>query len=286
MYLDVGEYNFHIDEGPFNAIKQNLQLIYGSALSESTSKPVDFYVSLKCDAFFRRLYKPQITLYLGDETPFKPLPKAQAYPVLEWGMNWCIAATDFNHLIIHAAVLVKHNQAIIFPALPGSGKSTLSAFFANSGWQLYSDEMAIIDTKSLQVKPLYRPVCLKNESIDLVKNWFSQTIFTETTHDTQKGSVAHMAHGDWLEFQQYKPAKVAAIVFPKYDASSVQSEIYALSKVEGFQKISANAFNYSVLGTKGFDVSKRLIEQTLQLECTYNDLSDIEEILSQEVIKL
>jgi len=280
MLIDVGEYLFRVESAP-SIVKNNLKLMYGDAISSTSLSPADFTVSLKHDSLLRKLLKPQVTFYLGSNSPFKPLPASQSYPVMEWGMNWCIAATDFNRLIVHAAVLVKNNRAIIFPATPGSGKSTLSAYFALSGWKLYSDEMAIIDLDTLQVKPLFRPVCLKNQSISLVKKWFPQSIFTGTAKDTQKGDVAHLKVNSFAEYQTFSPVDVAAIVFPKYQKNS-QTEPYKISKIAGFEKLAGNSFNYNILGNTAFDTIQRLVEQTQQVEMNYNDLSDVDDLLTSE----
>jgi len=76
----------------------------------------------------RRVIKPHVMFEVNQYKPFMPLPAEHAFALLEWGMNWCIAAHEFTRLILHSAVLVKNNKAIVFPAMPGSGKSTLTAF--------------------------------------------------------------------------------------------------------------------------------------------------------------
>ena len=283
MYVDIGQYLFHIGSVP-SIVEKNLLTLYENSVSKIQSRPADYSICLNFETLMRRFIKPQVTFCLGKERPFKPLPVSQSYPVLEWGMNWCIAATDFNHLIIHAAVLVKNNKAIIFPAVPGSGKSTLSAYFALSGWQLYSDEMAIIDTKTLKVKPLFRPICLKNQSIPLVKSWFPDSIFTRTTHDTQKGDVAHLKVCDWSTYQTYKEAEIVAVVYPKYEETVKEIQPFILNKVEGFEKFAANSFNYNILGEKAFECTQKIIENTTQAEITYSKLSEASDILLSEFI--
>ena len=39
--------------------------------------------------------------------PFAPLPLDQAFPMLEWGLNWCVSAHCHQYLIFHAAVVEK-----------------------------------------------------------------------------------------------------------------------------------------------------------------------------------
>ncbi|TXL12561.1 hypothetical protein BMR05_15020 [Methylococcaceae bacterium HT4] len=83
-------------------------------------------------------------------------------------MNWCISSQLNTYLIIHAAVIEKSGYAVIMPAPPGSGKSTLTASLIQEGWRLLSDELTIIDVQNACVVPFPRPVSLKNESIDII----------------------------------------------------------------------------------------------------------------------
>jgi HprK-related kinase A len=281
-YLNTGQYQFQLEQLPAEVV-QNLQLLYQQHFTQQFDKPCDFMVRFDKPALLRRVIKPQISFCLGSHHPFKPVAKQHAFASLEWGLNWCIAANEFNHLIIHAAVLVKNGQAIIFPAAPGSGKSTLSAFFALNGWQLYSDEMAIIDLTTLKVKPLFRPVCLKNQSINLIKQWFPNALFSTTAYGTHKGDIAHVQVTTPEQYQQYEPASIVAVVFPKYKAQQPLN-VYSLYKISAFERLIANAFNYNILGVTAFNTIGQLIDQTEQLEMSYEQLTDVMDLLESEFI--
>ena len=68
--------------------------------------------------------------------PFQPLPAYMALPALEWGINWCVANRANQYLMLHSAVVEKRGSAIVFPAWPGHGKTTLCAGLMLSGWRL------------------------------------------------------------------------------------------------------------------------------------------------------
>lgn len=277
--IDTGQYVFRVTSAT-PSVQRSLRLIYGDCQSE---QPTDFWISLHAPSLLRSLVRKSISFYCDQFTPFKPLPASQAYPLLEWGMNWCIAAHDFNHLIVHAAVLVKNDQAILFPALPGSGKSTLTTYLGLSGWRVYSDEMAIIDLDSLEVKPLYRPACIKNQSIDLIRQWFPDVVMTPVCHDTSKGSVAHVKLSSWSEFKHYQAVPIAGLVFPKYQAGS-QLSIFSLDQLQGFEAFCTHSFNYHVLGERGFNAVSRLIGSLRLFEATYHDLGFMSDFLDTDVL--
>lgn len=280
MVVNIGLYAFKVTCE--QQLTSTIDSIYGDA--SAPDNPADFEVKVVSPSFLRRFIRPQMSFYCDQHSPFKPLPASQAYAILEWGMNWCIATHDHTRLLVHAAVLVKNDQAIIFPALPGSGKSTLTAYMALSGWSLYSDEMAIIDLKSGLVSPLYRPVCLKNDSIDLVKKWFPDSVFTSTWKDTHKGDVAHLKASSWSRYTQYTPTEIVAVIFPKYILNS-DLNIYSLNQLQAFETLSKNAFNYGVLGRLGFNVVNKIIKRAALFEIEFGDLRDVEAFLSEDIIK-
>ena len=66
-----------------------------------------------------------------------------------------------RYLIIHAAVVERNGFALLLPAPPGSGKSTLCAGLIHHGWRLLSDELALIDPETATLQAIPRPVSLK-----------------------------------------------------------------------------------------------------------------------------
>jgi HprK-related kinase A len=279
MRINCGQYQFDLETTDKN-VQQAVQLVYGDAVE--SAEVADFKLRLTPGSMLRRLIKPQVSFYCDQHSPFKPLPLSQAYAVLEWGMNWCIAAHEYCHFLVHAAVLVKNGRAILFPALPGSGKSTLSAYLGLAGWTVYSDEMAMIDPQSLQVKPLFRPVCIKNNSIALVKGWHPDCVMTPVCRDTQKGDVAHVKVLNWQHYLELTPVPICAVVFPKYVAGSTLT-IYQLTQLDAFAQLSRNAFNYNVLGAKGFELVNRLVRQAALFQVEYSDVTELDVFLTQEL---
>ncbi|WP_416306715.1 HprK-related kinase A [Neptunicella sp. SCSIO 80796] len=279
LALDLGLANFRL-QSAVPSVATNIYKTYADYPIIETEF-CDFQVNINCPTNLRRFYRPQVNFYSDNYRPFIPLPKAQAYPMLEWGMNWCVSSSEYNYLSLHAGVLAdQNNQAIIFPAPPGSGKSTLTAFLAYSGWRLLSDEMTIIDLDSCHVLPFVRPICLKNNSIPLVKSWFPDVQFTATVSDTSKGDVAHFRPPTASVKNHKLPAGIKAIVFPRY-ASGSPLKIFKLTKTEAFKALAENSFNHNVLGIDGFNILVQLSENTPCFEIEYQDLPEVEQFLAE-----
>jgi len=280
FFINMGLFQARLNDYP-SSISPALNQIYGDCQPKEMS---DFTVSLAPGSIVRKYLRPQIVFESNTQIPFKPLPFSQAYALLEWGLNWCLATHDFNHLLLHSAVLVKNNKAVLFPALPGSGKSTLSCWLAINGWKLYSDEMAVINTDSLTAEPLYRPACIKNRSIELVRGWQPDATITKVCSDTAKGDVAHAKFQTWTEYSCLQPVEIAGIVFPKYDGDLTEEQYYTIAKSQVFEELCQHAFNYHVLGYQAFDTVWRLIDKVKVFEVHYSNLDFMDEFLLDEVV--
>ena len=281
--IDLGVATFRVQTSLPDVQKKFYQLYADYAVVEH-HQPSDFQVSVSLPHSLRRWLQAQVDFSLDGHSPFLPLPRSQAYPLLEWGMNWCMASYRHNYLLIHAAVLEKNNEAIIFPAPPGSGKSTLCAYLAHSGWRLLSDEMTVVNLDTGLVHPFVRPICLKNDAIELVKTWFPTAVVSNVARDTAKGDVAHVKPPAASVIDINKTAKIKAIVLPQYSAT-VPLDIYALNKCDAYEALSRNSFNEGILGIDGFKTLSRLVEQADTVEIQYNDLSKVAEFLDEGQFK-
>ena len=102
---------------------------------EGSESFADFHVRVDPPRGLRRWLKPQVLFHFDSTQPFKPLPGAQAFAMLEWGLNWCVTNHCHQYLIVHAAAVERSGYALILPGPPGSGKSTLCAGLVNRGWR-------------------------------------------------------------------------------------------------------------------------------------------------------
>ena len=282
--IAIPPFNFRITSS-LPAVHQHINCIYGDhqKVTLAADSFIDFDVTIKGSSGLRKLFKPQSHFYSDRQEPFIPLPLAQAHAFLEWGMNWCVASTEATKLVVHSAILAKNDKAIMFPAPPGSGKSTLTAYLAMKGWRLLSDEMTIIDLNTCTAHPFVRAISLKNNSIDLVKKWFPKAVLSDTAKDTQKGDVAHVQPPKSSVENGTKTAEIVGIVFPKYTAN-VNLDIYQLDQTDTFMQLVNNSFNYNIIGAPAFKTVAKLVQQCRSFEINYNDLAEVDAFLQEEVL--
>lgn len=233
----------------------------------------DFLVGVERHRQLRSGLRPQVIFRFDADHPFNPLPGDQGFPMLEWGLNWCVSGLCHQYLTLHAAVLERNGRALILPAPSGSGKSTLCAGLVFSGWRLLSDELALIDPTSGWVTPLPRPVSLKNASIEVIRRFAPQVQFGRLVHETQKGVVGHFKPPIDAVQRGAERARPAWLVLPRYQ-SDAAPRFTALGRGRMFMRLLDNAFNYHVHGRVGFDRLGELVEQCDCLEFTYSRLED------------
>ena len=272
IYLHTGPFVSRIQTHIPSVIK-NLYKLYKA--NELSLEPVfsDFHIRLDAARGLRRWFKPQVFFYLDEKIPFKPLPYDQAYPMLEWGMNWCISNHAHQYLILHAAVVEKNKHAIVMPARPGAGKSTLTAGLVSRGWRLLSDELALICPETQELVGLSRPVNLKNESISIIKQFAPEVLFSDEIKDTNKGTVSLMQAPAKSVERAGERAKISCFVIPEY-VSEHATQLDRLNKAEMFMHIADNAFNYSLHGLSGYKTVARILEFADAWQLTYSELGE------------
>lgn len=267
--------------GPFasrihSAIPQvadGIELLYGAYPLLGDGDFADFHVGLRRPGGLHRWYKPQVSFDLDGLVPFEPLPEAHAFPMLEWGLNWCISTRAHAYLMIHAAVVERDGLAAILPAPPGSGKSTLCAALVHRGWRLLSDELALFCPRDGRLLPVPRPVSLKNRSIEVIRDYVAGAVLSAPVSNTTKGTVAHLKAPPASVARAGESARPAWIVFPKYEAGAATS-LEAIPRARAFFRVADNAFNYSHMGASGFATLAGAIDACASYDFRYSELDE------------
>lgn len=240
----------------------------------------DFHVSVSHVFDVRKPFERQARFCFDGRELFTRLPAYQAFTMLEWGLNWCIAAHCNDYLTIHAAVVERNGMAIIMPAPPGSGKSTLCTALISRGWRLLSDELALLDLCALKVLGMARPINLKNNSIDLIRNFAPHLSLTAPVKNTSKGTVALVHPPSESVSLRRTPAVPTWVVFPKYVQSAAPS-FTERTKASTFITIAEQSFNYDTLHSQGFEALGNMVGNCDCFDFEYSNLNDAIQIFEQ-----
>jgi hypothetical protein len=272
LFLRTASFVSHI-QSPIRGVLDGLALLYADFPVVDSGDYADFHIRIASPANLRRWLHPQVLFLLDGRSPFKPLPLDQASALFEWGLNHCVSSHCHQYLIIHAAVVERQGRAMIFPAPPGSGKSTLCAGLVNRGWRLLSDELTLIRLLDGQVEPFPRPVSLKNKSIDVIRSFAPDAVIGPIVRDTSKGTVAHLKPPADSVARADEAARPAWVIFPQYKPGE-SAQLTPMSKAPAFMRVAENTFNYSLIGGRGFSALAKFIDSSDCFEFSYGELEE------------
>lgn len=222
----------------------------------------------------------KVRFLVDGRAPHEDMPAHHGLAVLEWGINLVIALRFHCFLMLHSAVLERNGRALLMPAAPGSGKTTLCAALAHRGWRLLSDEFGLIRPVSMDLLPIPRPMPLKNGSIAVIRSFAPDAVMGPQIVGTRKGTVAHVRPPDASFARAGEVARARWIVFPRWVAGESLS-LKALSQADGFKSLSTNAFNYDKHGEAGFETIRELVDGSQCFQLVYSDLGQAVEMLTQ-----
>jgi HprK-related kinase A len=246
------------------------QRVYGAFEPDPPDGVFDATVALRPVCGWRRHVRPQVELVVDGERPFEPFPAANGLPMLEWGLNYLIAARVNAHLLLHAGVVEHAGVGIVLPALPGSGKSTLVAALVCHGYRLLADEFGVVRLTDHALLPLLRPVGLKNASIDLIERLAPDVRIGPRFDGTAKGTVAHLAPGRRSVRMRHVAVPAGLVLFPRFLAGA-EATIDAIEPARVFTKLCINSFNHRLLGEAAFDATLALARACPAYRLTYGD---------------
>lgn len=250
-----------------------LQQVYRHFKHHPEGEWSDLHLDLMKVGGLRRWLKPQVRVQTDGHLPFDPFPADAPLPLMEWSANWLIGRRCNDVLLLHSGVVERDGLAIIMPALPGSGKSTLTSALSLSGWRLLSDEFGAVSLQTGQLRPVLKPAALKNESIDVIRRFAPHVEMGPLFPKTRKGTVAHVAPSRHAVDNVHTTAKPGAILLPRWQAGSATQFIPVDDRM-AFSTLAFNAFNYAVVGAEGFRCVVSLVRTCPAWQLIYSDLGD------------
>ena len=233
----------------------------------------DFHVNIGMAKGLRHWYRRQAVFSVDGRQTFQPCSIEHAFPTLEWGINWCIATRAHHLLMLHSAVVERNGNAILFPAWPGHGKSTLCTALVHSGWRLLSDEFGLVRPEDGLLLPIPRLIPLKIESIDVIRQFSPGAIIGPSFYGTRKGTVAHVRPPEDGIYRMDEPAKPRWLIFPRWIANA-PLRIEPIPKSQAFLMVATNSFNYDVLDQTSYRLVTDMVKNCDCHTLVYSDLNE------------
>ena len=272
LWIDLGVATVRV-QSDSTLFAAQLQRVYSHFPFAPQGTWADAHLQIVRASGARRWLRPQVVMRCDGQEPFEPFDADGPLPLFEWSCNWLLAQRLNNLLLLHAGAVERDGLALVLPALPGSGKSTLTAALAHRGWRLMSDEFGALDPEALLFRPLLKPAALKNQSIQVIRNFAPEALLGPSFPKTRKGTVAHVGAPPDAVDRRHQSARPGAFVLPRWQEGSATFWQPVAEHVL-FPALSFHAFNYDVLGASGFSAAVRMAQACPAWQLVYSDLNE------------
>lgn len=183
---------------------------------------------------------------------------------------------------MHAGSLKYNEKMLILPGVSGAGKSTLCTFLMQEEFELFSDELTLIDSKHA-ILPLPLCVTLKEGSWNTVQQFVPELV-TQKSHLRFDGQNIKVLSPKNI-VKKSCSAKVGTIIFPTYK-KEIKNELKEIGLIETLQRITET--QYHIVDTQ--DIEKVESWLTLLTSChfyllSYSNLNEAKEQIKKVMNK-
>lgn len=276
----LGDGTLRFRVGPFQvALRSSLPAVEASVLTLYGGHPLSeddgahFRVRVDAPSPLRRVFRPQAQFSLDGREPYIPLPVSMAAPMLEAGLNWCIGTHANQFVVIHSATLERDGRALLMPAPPGSGKSTLCAALVGRGWRLLSDEFALVDPRTGLLAPVPRPVALKDQSIEIIRAWAPELVFGPAVRNNEGQLVAYVRPPASSVSASDERCPPGLVVVPRYEAGG-ETTATPMTRARAVLHLADSSFNYNFHGRAGFERLAAIADAAPAVTLRYSKLDE------------
>jgi hypothetical protein len=138
---------------------------------------------------------------------------------------------------IHAGVVVLGDNALLLAGSAGSGKTTLTAALAHGGALYFSDEIALLEETTLDVRPLPLTLTIKQGSVGPLRDLYPNLVQLDEHLREDRQWVRYLPpprQGRCAADEDPRP--VRWVVFPSYDPGA-ETTLTPLKRARGLRRL-------------------------------------------------
>lgn len=174
-------------------------------------------------------------------------------------------------IAFHGAVVAKDNKAIILGGHTGAGKSTLCAYLSRNGFEYISDDLALIDRKTLMLIPYPRPLQLREGGFKILLN-----------HDADINEYKTVDFGDVyrIVIPNPRPLRNSYIVEGIYFINRTHNNnaVFPISKQQAYLNMIRSQYIYIKPDTSILNTIGRLADRGIY-NLFYSDMEYVRDVL-------
>ncbi len=218
---------------------------------EIRTSPQCVRIAVRCERSRYHLTK-RFSVYGDGERRFSLRRIEEIVPHVEWAVNWQIVKTLRPYLQFHAGVMKKNGLGFMFPASPGSGKTTLCAGLIAHGWSYLSDEFALIGEDG-RLHPYPKALCVKEGAFDVVSHLRLPSLSPYRYKKGSKGRVAYLSPSKIGRSCIGDACQLGYVIFPTY-VKGADPSLEQMSRGEAAFLLTKYAFNLERFGSHGMQL--------------------------------
>ena len=225
IYIQLPSLSIKVNSNDTPSLQQ-IEIIFNHLIIKDITPPVDYEVYIiKSEEEFLICLNDRV-LETAESSLHIPVMLHRAVTELACNHNEWIA-------ILHAGGICYEEQAIVFPAVGGSGKSTLTAALVQSGFTYLNDDVLPL-LKDRLITPIPVNMCIKSGSWQVLKKWYPEINELEV-YGRNNLQVKYLKPPSY----DFKASAIHSrfLITPKYKPQHENVALQKISKVEALSAI-------------------------------------------------
>jgi hypothetical protein len=225
---------------------------------EVSAFPVDLYVQEEHRGFDPALH----SLFVGNALRYTAYDAGEVLAHAVWLLHAEVSARTRDFVLLHAGAVARGGDALVLPARPDLGKSTLVLALLRAGFSYLSDELGPIDPVTGRVYPFERRIALDEDALGFFGELRDH--LEDRRGLTASGAARHVRPED-VGASVAGPAGARWIVFIGADRAGAP-RLVPVTRAEAVERMAAHSTNLYRYADRGVILLARVAERAEAFE--------------------
>jgi hypothetical protein len=188
-----------------------------------------------------------------------------------------------RHARFHAAAVCLREQGILLPGPRRCGKSVLTLGLLLKGGRYLSEDVAVLEHRSLQLTPCGSGVSIRRESMTVYPEVVERLTAIPPAQDPEPYPQVAFTSPDRIGSGVSKPCAVALIVFPAYSPSTSSAVLEPVPAGQAVLRLLEHCISLGTDVDRGLDVVIALAERARAFSLRYHDPREARDLIVERV---